>query len=103
MTLNLEAIKVNKDELHVDSEPVHDYHYFDENTGKALDPRLVKIGDDREIAKLRGRGVYDHGPFVCPHVSWFEYSGHRNALEVCQHGALPACALPSCSRSSEKG
>ena len=38
------------------------HHYFDENTGTSLAPTVVRKGDDEELAKLRGREVYDYAP-----------------------------------------
>ena len=51
-----------KDDLHEVYGPWKDYHYFDEATGMKLDPVLVRRGDDRELATLQGRGVYDYAP-----------------------------------------
>ena len=50
------------DDLHEAQGPWCDYNFVDENTGRKLDPLLVKKGDDRELAKLRGREVYDYAP-----------------------------------------
>ena len=58
--MNMETIITPKDDLHMNDEKVHDFHYFDENTGKPLDHAKVKKGDEKELEKLKGRGVYEY-------------------------------------------
>ena len=51
-----------KDTLHQEYDNYHDYNFFDEITGKPLDPEKVKKGEQLEMEKFKSRQVYDCVP-----------------------------------------
>ena len=48
------------EDLHIMNPQGVDLYYNDENTGQVLEDNLVKAGDAKEVAKLKGRGVYEY-------------------------------------------
>ena len=50
------------EDLHLPSPQGVDLYYHDENTGQVLEDDLVKAGDAKEVAKLKGRDVYEYAP-----------------------------------------